>query len=62
MTSDTGVERRGNAGDRRTGARRGVGDRRKRSAALFRRTLASVMAVQVVALVLLWLVQARYSS
>ena len=30
--------------------------------ALFRRTLARVMTVQVVALVLLWLLQIRYTS
>ena len=28
----------------------------------FRRTLLSVMAVQVVALILLWLVQSRYNG
>jgi hypothetical protein len=32
------------------------------AAARFRRTLASVMAVQVVALVLLWLLQRRYTG
>lgn len=32
-----------------------------RDAARFRRTLVRVLAMQVVALVLLWLLQARYS-
>ena len=33
-----------------------------RDAARFRRTLVRVLAVQVVTLVLLWLLQARYSA
>jgi hypothetical protein len=33
-----------------------------RDAARFRRTLVRVLAVQVVTLVLLWLLQVRYSS
>jgi hypothetical protein len=33
-----------------------------RDAARFRRTLVRVLAVQVIALVLLWLLQVRYTS
>jgi len=37
-------------------------DRPERSSGLFRRTLVRVIAAQVVALVLLWLVQSRYAA